>query len=84
MKELIFNLSKTTFGIYLVHYLIKTKLESLGYQQIFFVDRPNILFHFAYFIVYGFIIFILSLLVVIIIDKIRAMFADLVIKINKK
>ena len=74
IKSKIFFVSKMTFGIYLSHYLIKTKLESIGFQQKFFVNRPNILYHFAYYIVYGFIIFILSFIVVFLIDLIKKNF----------
>ena len=84
VKDAIFYVSKMTLGIYLVHYLIKTKLESLGIQQQFFVDRPNILYHFAYFIVYSFIIFVLSFIVVWIIDYIKLAIKRLIIKAKNK
>ena len=84
IKNAVFFVSKMTLGIYLVHYLIKTKLESLGIQQQFFVDRPNILYHFAYFIVYSFIIFVLSFFVVLIIDYIKSAIKKLVVKVKNK
>ena len=84
IKNAIFFVSKMTLGIYLVHYLIKTKLESLGIQRQIFVDRPNIVYHFAYFIVYGFIIFILSFIIVYIFEYISKTFNQIIIKTHKK
>ncbi len=67
----IFYLSSKTLYIYLVHYLIITKFMSIGFQNIWTRNRPNILYHFVYYIFYSLFIFILSLIVVIVLDFIK-------------
>ncbi len=71
VKKVIFYLSSKTLYIYLVHYLIITKFMSIGFQNIWTRNRPNIIYHFAYYILYSLFIFILSLIVVIILDFIK-------------
>lgn len=67
----IFYLSSKTLYIYLIHYLIITKFMSIGFQNIWTRNRPNILYHFVYYIFYSLFIFILSLIVVIVLDFIK-------------
>lgn len=71
IKNAIFNLSSKTLYIYLVHYLIITKFMSIGFQNIWTRNRPNIIYHFVYYIFYSLFIFILSLIVVIVLDFIK-------------
>lgn len=71
IKTIIFFLSSKTLGIYLIHYLIITKLISIGFQSIWTMNRPNILYHFAFYIFYSLFIFILSLLFVSLIDLVK-------------
>ncbi|MBP3200317.1 MAG: acyltransferase [Lachnospiraceae bacterium] len=71
IKNIIYFLSGKTLGIYLVHYLIITKLISIGFQNIWTRNRPNILFHFGFYIFYSLFVFILSLLLILIIDIIK-------------
>ena len=71
IKNAIYYLSSKTLGIYLIHYLIITKLISIGFQSIWTMNRPNILYHFAFYIFYSLFIFILSLLCVLVIDSIK-------------
>lgn len=70
-KKVIFYLSSKTLYIYLVHYLIITKFMSIGFQNIWTRNRPNIIYHFAYYIFYSLFIFILSLIVVNILEFIK-------------
>ena len=84
IRNMIFFVSKMTLGIYLVHYLIKTKLESIGFQQKFFVNRPNIFYHFAYFIVYSFIIFVLSFALVLVLNYISGSIKKAFVKVSKR
>ena len=67
----VYFLSSKSLGIYLIHYLIITKLISIGFQSIWTMNRPNILYHFAYYIFYSLFIFVLSLLCVLIINFIK-------------
>ena len=71
IKNVIFYLSSKTLYIYLVHYLIITKFMSIGFQNIWTRNRPNIIYHFVYYIFYSLFIFILSLIVVIVLDFIK-------------
>ena len=71
IKNAIFYLSSKTLYIYLVHYLIITKFMSIGFQNIWTRNRPNIIYHFVYYIFYSLFIFILSLIVVIVLDFIK-------------
>ena len=71
IKNAIFYLSSKTLYIYLVHYLIITKFMSIGFQNIWTRNRPNIIYHFIYYIFYSLFIFILSLIVVIVLDFIK-------------
>jgi hypothetical protein len=71
INNIIFFLSSKTLGIYLIHYLIITKLISIGFQSIWTMNRPNILYHFAFYIFYSLFIFILSLLFVSLIDLLK-------------
>ena len=71
IKNAIFYLSGKTLYIYLVHYLIITKFMSIGFQNIWTRNRPNIIYHFVYYIFYSLFIFILSLIVVIVLDFIK-------------
>ena len=71
IKNAIFYLSGKTLYIYLVHYLIITKFMSIGFQNIWTRNRPNIIYHFIYYIFYSLFIFILSLIVVIVLDFIK-------------
>lgn len=71
IKNTIYFLSSKTLGIYLVHYLIITKFISIGFQSMWTMNRPNILYHFVFYIFYSLFIFILSLLFVLFIDSIK-------------
>ena len=71
INKVIFYLSSKSLYIYLVHYLIITKFMSIGFQNIWTRNRPNILYHFVYYIFYSLFIFILSLIVVIVLDFIK-------------
>lgn len=71
IENIVYFLSSKTLGIYLVHYLIITKFISIGFQSIWTMNRPNILYHFAFYIFYSLFIFILSLLCVLIIDSVK-------------
>ena len=73
-------ISSKTLGIYLVHYLIVTKLISTNVQGRFIVDRTTIFHHLAFYILYGFVIFIISLAVVCIIDSIISLIKNKVLK----
>lgn len=73
-------ISSKTLGIYLVHYLIVTKLISTNVQGRFIVDRTTIFHHLAFYILYGFVIFIISLAVVCIIDSIISFIKNKVLK----
>lgn len=73
-------ISSKTLGIYLVHYLIVTKLISTNVQGRFIVDRTTIFHHLAFYILYGFVIFIISLAVVCVIDSIISFIKNKVLK----
>ena len=70
-NKFVYFLSSKTLGIYLIHYLIITKFISIGFQSIWTMNRPNIFYHFAYYIFYSLFIFILSLLCVLVIDSLK-------------
>ena len=80
IENLITFVSSKTLGIYLVHYLIVTKLISTNIQGRFIVDRTTIFHHLAFYIFYGFIIFILSLISVCIIESIISFIKNKILK----
>lgn len=80
IENLITFVSSKTLGIYLVHYLIVTKLISTNIQGRFIVDRTTIFHHLAFYIFYGFIIFILSLISVCIIESIISFVKNKILK----
>lgn len=80
INNMIYYLSSKTLGIYMIHYLIITKFLSIGFQSIFTNNRPNILYHLAYYVFYSLFIFIVSLFVVVIIDFVVNKFKSLVLK----
>ena len=80
VENVISFISSKTLGIYLVHYLIVTKLISMNVQGRFIVDRTTIFHHFAFYVLYGFIIFIISLVVVCIIESIIDFVKNIVLK----
>lgn len=80
IEKIISFISSKTLGIYLVHYLIVTKLIATNVQGSFIVDRTTIFHHVAFYVIYGFIIFIISLLVVCIFDSIIAFVKNKILK----
>lgn len=80
IENVITFISSKTLGIYLVHYLIVTKLISTNVQGRFIVDRTTIFHHLAFYILYGFVIIIISLVVVCIIDSIISFIKNKVLK----
>lgn len=68
ISNIIYFISERTLGIYLVHYLIITKLLSCGFQQFVSKDRPNFLAHLWYHIWYSFFIFVLTLIFILFIE----------------
>ena len=80
IENVITFISSKTLGIYLVHYLIVTKLISTNVQGRFIIDRTTIFHHLAFYILYGFVIFIISLAVVCIIDSIISLIKNKVLK----
>ena len=71
VKNIIYFISSKTLGIYLIHYLIITKLLSIGFQARFTNNRPNIFYHLAYYLFYGLFIFIITFITVYVIDFIK-------------
>lgn len=78
IEKIIYFISSRTLEIYLIHYLIITKLLSCGFQQFVSKDRPNFLAHLWYHIWYSFFILVLTfifiLLVEFVISKIKFLF----------
>lgn len=68
IKNAIYYISGKTLGIYLIHYLLIVKLNSTGFQASFARYRINIVFYFIYFIVYSFIIILLSMAILVVIE----------------
>lgn len=71
IKNLVVFISNRTLYIYLIHYLVITKFLSNGFVNIFTRNRPNFLYHLAFYIFYSFFIFIVTLLIVLIIEFIN-------------
>ena len=80
INNMIYYLSSKTLGIYMIHYLIITKFLSIGFQSRFTNNRPNILYHLAYYVLYSLFIFIVSFIVVVIIDFVVNKIKSLVLK----
>ena len=80
VESVISFISSKTLGIYLVHYLIVTKLISTNVQGRFIVDRTTIFHHLAFYIFYGFLIFIISLALVCAIDSIISFIKKKILK----
>lgn len=78
INNIIYYLSSKSLGIYMIHYLIITKFLSIGFQSMFTNNRPNILYHLAYYIFYSLFIFIVSFAVLLaiefVVNKIKAIF----------
>lgn len=70
IENIILYLSNKTLYIYLFHIFIVQKFLTLQIQYQFQKFRYNLFLHFIYYIIYGFVIFILSLLVAIIFNYI--------------
>lgn len=71
ITNLIYFISSKTFGIYLIHYPIATRLKFVLFQD-YFADRRSIfIHHIIYYTLYGLFIFIISLLFTICLDKLR-------------
>lgn len=68
INYVIFYLSSKTLGIYMIHYLIITKLLSIGFQSRFTNNRPNILYHLAFYIFYSLFIFCISFIIIYVVD----------------
>ena len=62
-------ISSKTFKIYLIHYLIITKLLSIGFQNIFASKLPSFSYQLAYYLIYTLFIFIITLIFVCLLDK---------------
>ena len=80
IKSVIYYISSKTLGIYLIHYLIIVKLLSVGFQNIFTKNRPNIIYHLLYYIFYSLFIFIVTFLTLLIIEKIHKVVKSIVSK----
>ena len=78
INNIIYYLSSKSLGIYMIHYPIITKFLSIGFQGRFTNNRPNILYHLAYYIFYSLFIFIVSFVVLLaiefVVNKIKAIF----------
>ena len=70
INSIIYFISNRTLYIYLIHYLIITKLMSVGFQNIFTNNRPNIFYHLAYYVLYSLFIFNATFAVVLMIEYI--------------
>lgn len=70
IENAIYFVANRTLYIYLIHYLIITKFMSIGFQNIFTQNRPNIFYHLAYYIFYSLFIFIVTFAVVLLIETI--------------
>ena len=70
INNIIYFISNRTLYIYLIHYLIITKLMSVGFQNIFTNNRPNIFYHLAYYVLYSLFIFIVTFATVLLIETI--------------
>ena len=77
INNIIYYISSKSLGIYMIHYPIITKFLSIGFQSRFTNNRPNILYHLAYYIFYSLFIFIVSFAVLLVIEflvnKIKAL-----------
>ena len=77
INNIIYYMSSKSLGIYMIHYPIITKFLSIGFQSRFTNNRPNILYHLAYYIFYSLFIFIVSFAVLLVIEfvvnKIKAL-----------
>lgn len=70
IANIIYFISDKTFGIYLVHYPIVTRLNYIEFQSNYANRRSIFIHHFIYFALYGTFIFIISLLLVTVIKTI--------------
>ena len=74
LKTVILFITKRSLYIYLLHYLVITKFLSLGFQEMVFKNRPSIINHFLYYIFYGLFIFIVTMLILLLIENILKVF----------
>lgn len=70
IENIIYYLSSKTYSIYIVHYFIITKLLTLRFQNIFFDNHKYFIQHLLYHIFYSLFIFILSLLFILLAEKV--------------
>ena len=80
INNVIYYLSSKTLGIYLLHYLVITKFLSIGFQSRFTNNRPNIFYHFAYYIFYSLFIFVVTLIILLIIEFVYKKIKTLIFK----
>lgn len=71
VNGIIYFISSKTLGIYLVHYLVAMKFVSIGFQNLFRKNLFTIAHHFMYYIFYSLIVFIISLIIVIVLDELK-------------
>ena len=80
LRNVVFFISSKTLGIYMIHYLLITKLLSLGVQVELTRYMPHFLNHLLYYMLDGGFIFIVSVLIVCIIERISRSISLLVKK----
>lgn len=83
-KHIVKIVSDATYGIYLVHWSILIMLASSGIQGMFFMKMTNIFSSILYYIVFGGLVFSISLLIVSFVKLIKNTLMRGVIYVKKK
>lgn len=83
-KHIIKIISDATYGIYLVHWSVLITLASSGIQGMFFMKMTNMFTNIIYYIVFGGLVFSISLLIVSFVKLIKNSLVRGVIYVKKK